>query len=598
MKKIIFLFAAFYLFSFQTMSEETSQFEDLAWKVISERLFNGKNSKAFRYEGEIRFQFKGDPNEQDSIVLNEIIDKLNILMEITKVKLVDADGNFIITVFPPNNGTIESKNQKTYQSEITQTELGFGQSTIPTMEDKRAYFYYYIIRHLTKLYTPRYGSSGYNGILDSEEIPDKVTFTEVDQEIIRQLYSKDFYKDLKKNVSNQKGYLFYLNMRYENWVKRISMSIAILLTIIGFLYLLSIELKSKSNVNFWKYFKKGILIVLWISIIYYFIKLTGFIPFLKIMNIIISIIAHIFEMLIYGSFSLIIIYFSDRFFLKKFNDFFQKQIFVFCSTVINILFVYFTISLPFIYLNSLVILGKVSYSSHLKLSIVYDILIIAFLRVLFNFIKYRMESMVNKKDVELAQMKALKNQAELNALHSRINPHFLYNSLNSIAGLAHSDPDKTEKMATSLSSLFRYSINKEDKTYSTVNEELDMVEKYLEVEKVRFGDKLDYTIEADENIRKKDIPKFIIQPLVENALKHGLSKIAGVGKLKIKVFQEEKDLIIQVFDNGPDFPDEPVKGYGLQNLHDKLRILYSDEAILNWQNGGNKNIQITLKNQF
>ena len=129
MKKIIVLFAAFYLISFQTIAEETSQFEDLAWKVISERLFNGKNSKAFRYEGEIRFQFKGEPNRQDSIVLNEIIYRLNFIMKDTNTKLVNADGNFVITVFPPNNGTRVSTSQKIAQSEITLTELGFGQST-------------------------------------------------------------------------------------------------------------------------------------------------------------------------------------------------------------------------------------------------------------------------------------------------------------------------------------------------------------------------------------------------------------------------------------------------------------------------------------
>ncbi len=214
MKKIIVLFAAFYLISFQTIAEETSQFEDLAWKVISERLFNGKNSKAFRFKGEIRFQFEGEPNRQDSMVLNEIIYRLNFIMKDTNTKLVNADGNFVITVFPPNNGTRVSTSQKIAQSEITLTELGFGQSTISTIEEKRDYFYYYIIRHLTKLYTPRYGSSYYGGILDKEEMSDKVTFTEIDKEIIRLLYSKDFYKNLKKNVSNQKGYLFYLNMRF------------------------------------------------------------------------------------------------------------------------------------------------------------------------------------------------------------------------------------------------------------------------------------------------------------------------------------------------------------------------------------------------
>ena len=206
--------------------------------------------------------------------------------------------------------------------------------------------------------------------------------------------------------------------------------------------------------------------------------------------------------------------------------------------------------------------------------------------------------MVNQKDVELAKMKELKNQAELNALHSRINPHFLYNSLNSIASLAHINANKTENMATGLSELFRYSINKENKTFVTVAEELEMVEKYLEIEKTRFGDRLCFEINVDENSMEKQIPKFLIQPLVENAIKHGLSKIKGDGKIRVEIKQKRKDLSITIFDNGPDFPKEPVSGYGLQNLHDKLNIIYGNNASINWENGDNKHVRITLKNQF
>ena len=195
-------------------------------------------------------------------------------------------------------------------------------------------------------------------------------------------------------------------------------------------------------------------------------------------------------------------------------------------------------------------------------------------------------------------MKELKNQAELHALHSRINPHFLYNSLNSIASLAHINPDKTENMAIGLSELFRYSINKENKTFVMVWEELEMVKKYLEIEKTRFEDKLIYEIEVDEKVKETLIPKFLIQPLAENAIKHGLSKIKEVGKITIEVKQLERDLVITIFDNGSDFPKEPVSGYGLQNLNDKLEIIYGNKAFINWENGENKHFQITIKDKF
>ena len=153
-------------------------------------------------------------------------------------------------------------------------------------------------------------------------------------------------------------------------------------------------------------------------------------------------------------------------------------------------------------------------------------------------------------------------------------------------------------MATGLSELFRYSINKENRTYVTVNEELEIVKKYLEIEKIRFGNKLEYEINADENALEKQIPKFLIQPIVENAVKHGISKIKGRGKIEVEVKQLGKELSISIFDNGPDFPVEPISGYGLQNLHDKLNIIYGNDAIINWENGAKKSFNIILKNQF
>ncbi|MBN2634951.1 MAG: histidine kinase, partial [Prolixibacteraceae bacterium] len=591
MKKIIILFATIFLISFQTIAEETSQFEDLAWKVISERLFNGKNSEVFRYEGEIRFQFKGDPEKQDTLILNEIIKELNQLMEVAQAKLVDTSGNFIITISSNNDGAINFILPGNFHDRAT--NIGINRNYLKSIEERKEHYYFDIIQNLTVLYQPQNGYSSYGGILDSQRQPEKVIFTDIDKGIIRLLYSKDFYKNLKKNVSNQKGYLFYLNMRFENILKYASTILGIILSIICFVILLSKRIFIKKNISLKQYLINSSIIFIMVFTIYILYILPKSIVFASLMFAP-FLISNFFAIFFIWLFVITMLFYIEKLLINKNLNFIQKQAikflltfcFIICTGMILSHLIMWFIGLLISNFHIPIIIRKTDST------LIFFALIISLLRVFYDFLVNYTESMVNKKDVELARMKELKNQAELNALHSRINPHFLYNSLNSIAGLAHSDPDKTEKMATSLSSLFRYSINKEDKTYSTVNEELEMVEKYLEVEKVRFGERLDYSIDADENVRGKDIPKFIIQPLVENALKHGLSKITGMGKLKINVLRQEKDLIIQVFDNGPYFPDEPVKGYGLQNLHDKLQILYGDEAILNWQNGENKNIQI------
>lgn len=303
---------------------------------------------------------------------------------------------------------------------------------------------------------------------------------------------------------------------------------------------------------------------------------------------------------LYALLVLVFLYYTEPFFLKKINNFVGKQAFIFLSTIFAahivpavLVIPFFTFSDPNLFSSYTPFHFLPQNSSYLSL-----IALFAALRVFYNFVNYRIQSMVNQKDVEIAKMKELKNQAELNAIHSRINPHFLYNSLNSIASLAHIDADKTENMATGLSELFRYSINKENKTYVSVAEELEMVKNYLEIEKTRFGDKLHYQINVDENTTDKQIPKFLIQPLVENAVKHGISQIKSGGKIVVHVKQHGKDLRISIYDNGPDFPEEPVSGYGLQNLYDKLEIIYGNDAIINWENGAEKHFKVTLKNQF
>ena len=149
-------------------------------------------------------------------------------------------------------------------------------------------------------------------------------------------------------------------------------------------------------------------------------------------------------------------------------------------------------------------------------------------------------SLVNEKEVELSKLKELHSQSEMKLLQSQINPHFLYNSLNSIASLAKTDADKTQKMAHSLSDLFKYAINRKGKENSTIKDEIEMVKTYLEIEKIRFGEHLQFHIDVDASLESKKIPLFLIQPLVENAIKHGVSKNVAQGLITIKIKKNRK----------------------------------------------------------
>lgn len=597
MKQLLFTLLAFITFLNTVRAEDSHPFEGTSWNIIRERLFNGENSNAYRFEEDIRFQLIGAKTHQDSAIVTQMIVELNGLLETIQIKMVDKDPNFTLTILQEEGGQSSNSRQLTSGYNIISVNLELGIQGAFSDKESIKQIYYHTIRQLTKLFAPRFGSSGYGGIFDSSKASES-EFKEKDKDLLNQLYSTDFYKELRKNTVRKYGLLYYLNLRFEGWIKKFSIIVTVILIVLLFLLLLSYPAISSSQKGFWEHLKRQSITLICISIIYGVYSLPNAIPFFELMNGFYHLFINLVELILYGVPALILIYYSDRLLLKRINNFYQQQIYVLITTFLFILLSYWLISIPFAFSISREYGQTFNITDHLRLTKLVDITIIASLRVLYNFIQFRIQSMVNQKDVEIAKMKELKNQAELHALHSRINPHFLYNSLNSIASLAHTDADKTENMATGLSDLFRYSINKENKTFVSVAEELAMVKKYLEIEKTRFGNRLTYEINAGESTLEKQIPKFLIQPLVENAIKHGLSKMKGNGKIRVEIKQEGKDLLLSIFDNGPDFPDEPVSGYGLQNLHDKLNIIYGNQALINWENGAHKNFTIMLKNQF
>jgi len=202
---------------------------------------------------------------------------------------------------------------------------------------------------------------------------------------------------------------------------------------------------------------------------------------------------------------------------------------------------------------------------------------------------------LKRKAEELETAHELNTRAQLEALQARVNPHFLYNSLNSIASLIHINPDQAEQMVLSLSELFRYSLNYSNGQIFTVAQEVKMVETYLSIELIRFGDKLTCDIEVDDKLANTEIPRFILQPLVENAIKHGTSKIAQ-GEIRVRIQQEGSDIVFTVADNGPDFPEDFEVGYGIKCITDQLELLYKDQHAFSMLNTPFKHVRIVLTN--
>jgi two-component system, LytTR family, sensor kinase len=207
---------------------------------------------------------------------------------------------------------------------------------------------------------------------------------------------------------------------------------------------------------------------------------------------------------------------------------------------------------------------------------------------------------MRKQEIQLIEMQQLKTKAQLEALQAKINPHFLYNSLNSIASLIHENPEKAEEMVLLLAKFFRYSTNAQSQYYIRLVDEIEMVKTYLEVEKVRFEERLEYSIVFEnEEVKNCLVPQFLIQPLVENAIKHGISKVTNKGNLIIKAETKNNHLIISIFDNGAPFPAQISSGYGLRSTEEKLYLLGGVDAkmeILGEKDG--KTIKMTLDKRF
>jgi LytS/YehU family sensor histidine kinase len=169
--------------------------------------------------------------------------------------------------------------------------------------------------------------------------------------------------------------------------------------------------------------------------------------------------------------------------------------------------------------------------------------------------------------------------AQLAALRAQINPHFLFNSLNSIAELIHADPDKAEACVQRLAEIFRYILRRAAQEFVPLADELQMAQAYLDIERARFGDRLRVETAVDARSLQHLIPNLVLQPLVENAVKHGLSRKLGPGHVRIAASVTDGTLTLTVADDGLGMTDATLaavyeRGVGLRNLRDRLVRLY------------------------
>jgi signal transduction histidine kinase len=183
------------------------------------------------------------------------------------------------------------------------------------------------------------------------------------------------------------------------------------------------------------------------------------------------------------------------------------------------------------------------------------------------------------------QLRALATQAELKALKAQINPHFLFNTLNTIAELIHADPAQAEATVERLAGMFRYVLVGSERGLVPLEEELSFVESYLEIERARFGKRLRVTREIAPEALGVFAPSLLLQPLVENAVQHGQGADGNID-LTIRVRSQDGGAAVTIADRGPGVPRNwrgAGQGVGLRNVDERLRMTYGEEYMLEIQ---------------
>jgi len=187
------------------------------------------------------------------------------------------------------------------------------------------------------------------------------------------------------------------------------------------------------------------------------------------------------------------------------------------------------------------------------------------------------------RERETALLQTQLAEAKLSALHAQLNPHFLFNTLNAVSSLVERDPRGVRRMIARLSELLRYTLDAGTEHEVVLSQELSFLDRYLEIMQIRFQDKLEIDIQIGDAARDALVPSLILQPLVENAVKHGVDKIAGPGKIAIRARREVDQLVLTVSDNGPG-PSRIAKlddaGVGLANTRQRLEQLYGSAQSL------------------
>jgi LytS/YehU family sensor histidine kinase len=184
--------------------------------------------------------------------------------------------------------------------------------------------------------------------------------------------------------------------------------------------------------------------------------------------------------------------------------------------------------------------------------------------------------LVRARELRASQLETELARAQVDALRMQLHPHFLFNTLNAISGLMREDVEAADAMLTQLSELLRATLQTEGRQRVPLSEEMQWIHSYLAIQQTRYGPRLTIDVDVPARCECALVPTLVLQPLVENAIRHGFGVTPGPGRLSIRARMDDGRLRIDVDDEGPGVSEPLREGYGLRNTRSRLRALYGD----------------------
>ena len=296
-------------------------------------------------------------------------------------------------------------------------------------------------------------------------------------------------------------------------------------------------------------------------------------------------------------FTAFILYLAKRFPFKKQNliKFFSIHMLnVILFTIIQaVIYIYFYYSLQ----NQSVVMTYHEIFTKITRFIHNNILIYVIILAGYFIMEYYRK--FRERELSAYKLEAQLSEAKLEVLKIQLHPHFLFNTLNSISSLIHEDPEAADDMLSLLSDLLCRTLERSDLQEVTLKEEMEFLKIYLEIQKIRFHDRLEILIDIEENSLDVFVPNLILQPIVENSIKHGISPKSEGGKIEIHAGKKGDYLEICISDNGIGLkiPENSklIEGHGILNTRERLKRLYRENQKLTIESLSNSGLRVTFE---